>query len=223
MKDRQYNQKLTPKSASKGIKAAIENSKSLLEDAILLFENGRYERTVALSILSIEEAGKPSILRAILLEDAPKQLKIEWRNYRKHIEKNVQWILPGLVKEGARHIEQMRRVFDEHSEHGLVLENLKQLAFYTDAFSKCKWSTPNEAINKELAEEILSIAKILVVKDEFVMITEAELKLWVKYLKPVWKHEMHKMKQALINCYQEAEELGLIKKGVTKEMVDFLL
>jgi AbiV family abortive infection protein len=57
MRDKQYNQKLTPESAAKGITAALENAKSLLQDAILLYDNGRYERSAALAILAIEEAG----------------------------------------------------------------------------------------------------------------------------------------------------------------------
>lgn len=223
MKDRQYNQKLSPERAAKGIIAAIDNSKSLLSDAILLFDNERYERAVALSILAIEEAGKPPIIRSILLEDDPKSLKKEWQNYRRHTEKNSNWIVPELVSKGARNIEEMRQTVDKESDHKQQLDNLKQLAFYTDAFSKCKWSIPKEIIDKDLAKSILEIAKIMVGKDSKGMTTEAELKLWIKHIKPVWKQDMLKMKQALINCYQEAEELVLIEKGMTNAMVKFLL
>jgi len=31
------------------------------------------------------------------------------------------------------------------------------------------------------------------------------------------------MKTALINCYQECEDLEYIEKGITKKMIDFLL
>ena len=223
MKGTQYNQKLTPSSAAKGIKAAIENSKALLADALLLFDNRRYERAVALAILGIEEAGKPAILRSIILEEDLKILKKEWQNYRRHTEKNTNWIVPELISNGARHIEEMRQTVDKESDHGQVLDNLKQLSFYSDAFSNCKWSIPSEVVNKELAERILSVAKVMIEKDASIMTTEAELILWVKHLKPVWKQEMLKMKQGLINCYQEAEDLGLIEKGMTKKMLDFII
>lgn len=223
MKDRQYNQKLSPGTAAKGINAAIDNSKALLDDAILLFDNERYERSVALSILAIEEAGKPPIIRSILLEEDPKALKKEWQNYRRHTEKNTNWIVPELVSKGARHIEQMRQTVNKDSDHTQLLDNLKQLAFYSDAFSKCKWSIPKDVVDKELANIILKIAKNMVGKNTKAMTSEAELILWVKHLKPVWKQDMLKMKQALINCYQEAEELGLLEKGVTNNMVKFLL
>ena len=223
MKDRQYHQKLTPDKAAKGIKAAIENSKSLLADAELLYENKRYERAVALAILAIEEAGKPSIIRGIILEDDPKQLKEQWYNYRNHKEKNANWIVPELISNGAKHIEEMRKTVDKNSDHGQILENLKQLAFYTDAFSKCKWSSPKEVITSELAEIILKVAKTMVGGDDKHMATGVELELWVKHMKPTWKQETFKMKQALINFYQESEELGLIEKGMTKKMIDFVL
>lgn len=223
MKDRQYNQKLSPERAAEGINAAIVNSKALLDDALLLFDNERYERAVALSILAIEEAGKPSIIRSILLEDDPKSLKKEWQNYRRHTEKNTNWIVPELVSKGARHIKELRQTVDKDSDHTQLLDNLKQLAFYSDAFSKCKWSIPKNVVDKDLAKSILEIAKIMVGKDTKGMTSEAELILWVKHLKPVWKKDMFKMKQALINCYQEAEELGLMEKGITNNMVEFLL
>jgi AbiV family abortive infection protein len=223
MKDRQYNQKLTPDDAAKGISAAIENSKSLLADALLLFDNGRYERAVALAILGIEEAGKPAVLRSIILEDDPKQLKKEWQNYRRHLEKNKNWIVPELISKGARHLEEMRQTVDKKSDHGQMLDNLKQLSFYTDAFSECKWSIPRQVISRELAESILAIAKIMISKDKSNLTSKAELVLWVKHMKPVWKQEMFEMKQALLNCYQEAEDLGLLENGTTKGMVDFLI
>lgn len=222
MKGTQYNQKLTPSSAAIGIKAAIENSKALLADAILLFDNKRYERAVALAILGIEEAGKPAILRSIILEEDLKNLKTEWQNYRRHTKKNTYWIVPELISKGARHIDEMRQTVDKESDHGQVLDNLKQLSFYSDVFSNCKWSIPSDVVNKELAESILSIAKVIIEKDSNIMTTEAQLILWVKHLKPVWKQEMLKMKQGLINCYQEAEDLGLIEKGTTKKMLDFV-
>lgn len=223
MKNKQYNQNLTPEKASKGIEAALVNARSLLSDAELLFENERFERAVALAVLAIEEAGKPSILRAILLEVDHKQLKKEWQNYRRHQEKNKFWIAPELMAKGARHIEELRQIVDKDSDHSAVLDNLKQLAFYSDAFSTCKWSLPSEVITKEIAEGILNSAKVMIGKPDRSIESKEELELWVKHLKPVWKSDMVLMKKALINYYQEAEDLGLIDIGMTKKMIDFLL
>lgn len=223
MRGKQYKYKLDPKSAAVGIKLANENAAALLTDAQILFENKRFERCVALAILAIEEAGKSSIIRSILLTEDQKELNTEWKNYRKHTEKNLSWILPELTAKGASHIEDLRTIFDSNSEHGHTLDNLKQLAFYTDVFSSRKWSIPSKVINQELAESILAIAKILTEKEEDGLNSKEGLELWVKHLKPVWKQEMFTMKQALINCYNEAEELGIIEKGKTDKIVKFLL
>lgn len=223
MRGNQYKYKLDPKTAAEGIKLANENAQSLLADAELLLENRRFERCVSLSILAIEEAGKPSIIRAILVTDESKELKKEWQNYRRHTEKNLAWIVPELIAKGAQQLEDLRPMVNPDSDHGQVLDNLKQLSFYTDIFSSRKWSIPKNVIDKDLAKSIFSIAKAMVTKNESAMTSEKELELWIKHLKPVWKHDMLKMKQALINCYNEAESLGLIEKGVTKKMIEFLI
>ena len=200
----------------------MENAVSLFSDAQLLFDNERYERSVALAILAIEEAGKVSILRQILVHDDPKELKHSWKDYRSHTSKNVQWQLPALVAEGASQLEEFRGLFDRSSNHGAQLDSLKQAAFYTDAVRACEWTTPKQTITKELAEAIMLIAKVLVRTDS-TMCTEPALELWLKHLKPVQGRDMLAMKQALINCYQEAEDLGILPKGKTKEMIGFVL
>jgi len=56
------------------------------------------------------------------------------------------------------------------------------------------------------------------------MITVAELRLWVKHVKPVWKTDMGAMKQALIRCYQEASELGVLGgTNSVEDVIKFLL
>lgn len=221
MRGKQYNNKSDAKSAAEGIRLAKVNAKRLLDDAELLFENGRIERSVSLAILSIEESGKPSIIRSILLTDDAKDLKKEWQNYRKHTAKNLSWILPELVSKGARNLEEFRPLFNSESDHGQVLDNLKQLSFYTDVFSSKKWSDPKDIIDKELAEMILLSAKILSSKDEGID-SEEGLKLWIKHIKPVWKNEMSLMKKALIECYKEASESGIIQKEKVGEMEKFI-
>ncbi|UII81514.1 AbiV family abortive infection protein [Flagellimonas sp. CMM7] len=223
MRGKQYNSRLDPKTASEGIRLAIENADSLVKDAQLLFDNNRYERCVAIAILSIEEAGKSSIIRSMLLTDDKKELSNNWKRYRRHTEKNLAWIMPELYAKGARKIDDLKWLYNKESSHGQTLDNLKQLSFYTDIFSSKKWSSPSNVIDKELAEQILKSARILAKKHPIGINSEEGLKLWVKHLKPVYKKDLLEMKQALINCYCEAEELGIIEKGKTDEMTSFVL
>jgi|GEM_PF-2972318 hypothetical protein len=56
------------------------------------------------------------------------------------------------------------------------------------------------------------------------MITAAELRLWVKHVKPVRKTDMEAMKQAFIECYQEASELGVLGgTNTVEDIVKFLV
>ena len=222
IKSTQYKNKLTAEQTSFGIGAAIDNAKSLLQDAILLFDNGRYERAAALAILAIEETGKLAILRTIFLEDDVIVIKKEWQNYRRHTQKNLAWILSDLVKKGARNLKDLNPIFDEKSDHGSILEDLKQLALYSDCFSSCKWSIPSESITKEISKLLLETAKGLVLKGNSAMTTTAELEIYYKHLKPVWKTDSKSMNEALVKCCNEAEDKGLIEKGTTQRMHDFL-
>jgi len=221
MKNIQYQGELNPKTAAEGIKLAYENALSLLSDAELLFINGRFERCVSLSILAIEESGKSTIIRALLLVDNAIRLRKEWKNYRKHTEKNLAWILPELINNGAKTLEDLKKIFDPKSDHGQILDDLKQLSFYTDIFSSAKWSSPSKVIDKTLATMIFSAAQSIV-KIDRVLTTERELELWVKHLKPVQGIGLDKMKKALTDCYVEAASLGLIEEWKIPELIRFL-
>jgi hypothetical protein len=55
------------------------------------------------------------------------------------------------------------------------------------------------------------------------MSTKAELEIWVKHLLPVWKKDMGAMKSALLACYKEAHEKGVLSgKQSAEDMAKFL-
>lgn len=221
---KQYFGPLTPAKAAKGIEVAMKNASALLSEAQLLLENQRWQRAAALAILAIEEAGKPAQLRAILLARDEKELREEWISYRSHTKKNVMWIFPDLVKKGARHLEEFRPVFDENSDHGQILDAIKQIAFYSDAYGNCNWSLPEDGINENFSKSLVQIAKVLAAGNRDTMTTEPELQLWVKHLRPVWKGNMADMKAALLACYAEAQNLGVLQGNITaSDMVKFVL
>jgi AbiV family abortive infection protein len=219
----QYNNQVTPEQASEGIRIAEQNAKSLLEEAELLLEHKHWSRACALSILAIEEAGKPHILRSLLLARNQDDLREGWRDYRRHINKNAIWILPVLIANGARTLDDFRAIFDENSDHTLELETVKQIALYSDAYEDCNWSCPINVIDKDLAENIYKIAKLLIESQSGAMSTQAELEIWVKHMRPVWKQSNVQMKLALVDCYTETEEKGLLSgKPTAKDMARFM-
>jgi AbiV family abortive infection protein len=84
----QYQGPLSASQAAEGINIAAANAKRLAEDAKLLLDAGRYPTATSLAMLAIEESGKTSILRHMLLAASENELRECWRRYRKHTEKN---------------------------------------------------------------------------------------------------------------------------------------
>ena len=219
----QYCGWLTPAQAAEGILAAKRSAAALLADAGLLLEKQRWQRGTALAILAIEETGKIPILREVLLARNQKDLKIAWRSFRSHTKKNLLHMWPYLIAKGAKHLEDFREVYDDTSDHAQTLEAVKQLALYCDSCGLCHWSIPEDVISQDLAKCINTIAEIVVCRGSTAFESEAELELWVKHMKPVWKTDMGQMKRALLACYQEAHSKGILKgKKSPAEMMNFL-
>ena len=122
-----------------GIRKAIENAKDLLATTELLLQHEHWSHACSFAILSIEESGKTSIIREILLARNGKDLKEGWRRYRSHTSKNPMWIFTELVEKGARQLEEFRSIVDENSDHPSVLDYVKQLGFYSGAYGDCNW------------------------------------------------------------------------------------
>lgn len=221
-----YRGKLSPSQIAKGINVAKENAARLAQDAKLLLDNERFPSAVALAVLSIEEAGKVSILRSLAVARDESDLKTEWKQYHSHTSKNMLWIFPQLVAEGALRLDDFRPLFEEGSEHPYLLDQLKQLAFYTDCLGeKANWSIPREIIDREMASMLVRTAEIMTTNSQ---VTEREIELWIEHLGPVWEKDIQWMKLALVNWYQVMQEEGLeptgpnkmrifIQEGVTEE------
>lgn len=97
------------------------------------------------------------------------------------------------------------------------------MAFYSDACGDCHWSLPTSVIDQELAETMVSVARIVVSPEASAMSTEAELELWVRHMRPVWKQSVEEMKLALLKCYVEAKEKGILSgERSPEDMAKFL-
>jgi AbiV family abortive infection protein len=215
----QYKGQLSTSQIAEGMNASIRNAKRLAEDAELLWERKRYPSASSLAILSIEESGKLSILRGLSIAKNEEELKEAWKDYRTHTKKNVNWMLPELVKAGARKLEDFHPIFERDAEHPYILDQIKQIGFYTDCLGDAHWSIPGEIIDKRLARMLVDLAKIFVSTKE---ITEKEIELWIKHLGPVWKKNMRWMQNALVNWFHEMQESGLVPELNTDAMQEFI-
>ncbi len=213
-----YRGTLTPVQIAEGMNAAGKNAGRLAGDAEILLDAGSFSSAASLAILAIEEAGKEPILRALSVARCEQEIREAWKDYRTHTAKNVAWILPQLAQAGARNIEDLRPIFDESSEHPYLLDQLKQLGFYTDCLGAGHWASPSESIDETLSRMLVGVAKLLV-KDS--THTAKEIELWIEHVGPVWKKDMAWMKQGVINWYAAMQEAGLAKEG-PNEMERFM-
>jgi AbiV family abortive infection protein len=216
----QYKDQLSASQIAEGMNAAARNAKRLAKDAELLLQGKRFPSATSLAILSIEESGKHSILRELSLSRNDKELKEAWKHFRSHTKKNVSWILPDMVKDGARNLEDFRPIFQENAEHPYILDQIKQIGFYTDCLGSAHWSVPEEVIDEGIAKMMVDLAKIFVPKK---MVTDKEIELWIKHLGPVWKKNMRWMKQALENWFKEMQKCGLAPECTNQiDFIDFI-
>jgi AbiV family abortive infection protein len=203
---KQYSGTLTPEQAALGMTVAQANARRLLQDARLLFEAARYPSALALSVLSIEEAGKVSILRGLAVEADDARRKQGWRDYRTHTRKNAAWIVPELASKGARTLEDLRPAFDDSADHPSILDTLKQVALYSDCVGDGRWTNPVENIDKDFCEHILRIAEVLAVDKGT---SPREMELWVEHVGPVWRRPFAEMKKAVLAWYTSMQAEGL--------------
>ena len=101
-------------------------------------------------------------------------------------------------------------LFDDDADHPELLDQVKQLGFYTDCLGKAHWSVPVDVIDEQLARGIVGTAKLLASKQSC---TVREIELWVQHLGPVWKVDTSWMQQALVNWYAAMQAESLAAAG----------
>lgn len=208
-----YRGKLSTVEIAKGMTVAGHNARRLADDAATLLAAGSFPTAASLAALAIEEAGKVSILRALALSRNDAEIKDEWKAYRSHTSKNTTWLLPALAASGVQKLDDLRPLFDQDSDHPFLLDQLKQLGFYTDCLGNGHWAVPTEVIDQDLAQMLVNVADVMA-KDKNV--PEKEIELWIEHVGPVWKKDPARMKKALANWYAAMQAAGIAPEGENK-------
>jgi AbiV family abortive infection protein len=215
----QYRGTLTAAQVADGINCATRNALRLVEDAKLLLANGRFPSACSLAALSIEESGKASILRRIACAANQDEARKLWREYRSHTAKNVLWLLPQFARLGARRLQDFAELFSDDSDHPHILDQVKQIGFYTDCLGSAHWSEPADVIDDNLAQTLVATAAILARGKE---VSAAEIDLWVKLVGPHLNGTRVDAEAALQKWYSQMQYLGLAPAG-ENEMKTFIL
>jgi hypothetical protein len=118
--------------------------------------------------------------------------------------------MPELVAKGARALDDFLSMFDSGSDHPQILDQLKQIATYTDCLGNAHWSEPSKVIDRDLAEMLVKTAEMFLVSKETSVI---EIELWRKHIGPVKSTNPGWVKKAFQNWYAEMQERGLAPQG----------
>lgn len=209
----QWKNTLSLEKIVQGMNAAASNADRLLDDACALYELKRFPSSTSLAILSIEEAGKISILRGLALVKDGADVKDAWKSYRSHTKKNAAWTFLDAFENGSRKLTDFSKLYDDDSEHPHILDHIKQISFYTDCLGSAHWSIPDEIINEELARAIIESAKPLIPKRIFSL---KEMQIWVKFMMPAYKGDLEKNKIALKDYFR-----AMVSEGILSDEYDF--
>lgn len=208
-----FRGRLSAHEIAHGMNIANANAQRLAEDAQILVSAGRIPTAASLATLSIEESGKASILRQLATAITDAEVRAAWKSYRTHTRKNSQWLLLELTLKGARKLDDLSPLFAEDADHPFILDNLKQLGFYTDCLENRRWSIPQEAIDEKIARGLVEIAKLLVGKRH---LSVKEIELWIEHLGQVPKGDLEASKVALVKWYSAMQDAGLYESGVNR-------
>jgi AbiV family abortive infection protein len=206
----QFMGTLTADQVVAGMNAAIRNAKRLADDAALLLDNERYGSATALAILSIEESGKPMILRMLATASSADETKRIWREYRSHTKKNVMGAFLDVFFKGARRLDQFAPLFDQSAAHPKLIDQVKQIALYSDCLGDAHWSEPENIIDEPLARRMVFTASLLAKTEE---VKPRELELWIAHVGPHLDGNRELAERGLERWYTELQREGLAPKG----------
>jgi hypothetical protein len=129
-------------------------------------------------------------------------------------EEEAMWMLPDPALSGARSLDEFKPLFADDADHPMVLDGVKQIAFYTDCYRVGLWSIPKVVIDAKLASQMVTVARIFV--GDGAPTTPREIDLWVKHFSrmPVG---LDAMKQAFLAWHTDMQHEGLAKAGDTFE------
>jgi AbiV family abortive infection protein len=214
---KQYRGRLTNRQIAEGMTAATANARRLVSDAMLLLEAKRWPTAAALAVLAIEEAGKDGILRAMSVATTDKEIADLWKDFRSHRVKNAHGALLEYAARGGRKLFDFAGMYSKDAEHPAILDGVKQIGFYVDAFGNTgHWSLPQDIVGEGLARALVETATVLSNAGDT---TEREIELWVEHMGPAWMTP--DMVHALILWHQAMYDEGLTAMSGSK-MADFV-
>lgn len=224
LKEIQHWGSLSAEKVAEGMNAAFRNAQELYDEAEILFKQGRFARAASLAVLSIEEVGKVFLLPLLLTMTNKKHLKLIWKGYRNHKNKNNHvhlQMIKGAPLPLTRHSIPPSQSIDRWSDG---MEDLKQIGFYTDCTTTKEWGIPSDTIKEAHAAQVMNIASNSLTKyrglDSFGSVPF--LQIWSRHASGIMDMNEDQKHAAFIAVFDEAEKASLIEPGSREAMEAFL-
>jgi AbiV family abortive infection protein len=158
-------------------------------------------------MLAIEEEGKTGLFTVLALADSDAEVNDFWASYRRHTAKNrrLSFLKAFNLHKGV--LAATEEALQNHAEAASI-DSLKQLSTYTDCLREKEWHSPDlipKEYQKQLASELIAICE----SSSFREITEEELAIYSKHLRPVKGALRDVVERALVACMAEIQGRGL--------------
>lgn len=203
----QYSGALNLAQIAAGMNHCQDNAKRLLRSAKALYKIKDYATAVSLAVLAIEEAGKTSILRGMVMAVDDAEMRKGWKEFRSHCQKNGFADLMTCMRSTLR-LDDCRSVVTK-GEKNYKTDDLKQIGFYVDCVGDAVWLIPEETITEEIAVKVLTVAGI--VCRSKTTTTVRELELWKETVGACPQGTLQEQKQQLVLWRRRMEAEGLVK------------
>jgi AbiV family abortive infection protein len=216
-----YRGPLTPEQVADGIRLCEKNAASLLAEADLLFQNGRWARTVVLSILAIEEQAKGLNLFPLARTSNPYVTAYFWdRDVRNHFSKVFigDWVLNGPDRDRVD-FDAPLKILPAHSKG--EYERLKQRALYVEFSEKRnEWTDPASEITKANAHGMLELARRAAATLPFPFRSRVFTRDFVENVFPLLGEEIPSgmVFRGIADCLRRALERGDLDKNESSEV-----
>jgi AbiV family abortive infection protein len=142
-----YSGFLSLEQLAAGIQVCLRNIRELKADADLLFESGRWARSMSMLIIAMEEIGKISILCAMARIPSNNQSlwTDAWASFRSHEDKSTWSFVSSFSQDLSAHPELLIKAGIAQRAFAPLCERLRQFGLYTDFHaSEKRWLEPAE-------------------------------------------------------------------------------
>jgi AbiV family abortive infection protein len=156
-----WTRRIGPTTYARGVTVSLDNARSLLEEALILFEAKRWARASALAILALEEGDK--VRRLLHLTLASGDAKKEWDAFRRHgprLSASLSLLTHGDYSLLHRSWASIRPKRGGNTDLPHVVEILRERCLHADLLRDGTWSVPRRMVPRPVCAIIIAMVDL---------------------------------------------------------------